>query len=208
MATLGLPGVQKINGAAYPGVWVEKQVTFVKITFSGNIAAIPATDLTVLGTSTPAGAGTVADGTFGVVNSVLVQALQVLEQNGTVLAVSAYNTTSHSVDVMLGYADAWVGDAAGDGLITAIATTGYTVQAANAIVTTAGASPTNTLGAIVSVVPATFTFGLQFVYMDGGMTVATVGNGGLELWTDGNGPGSSAAPMGATGSYPVDPYTA
>ena len=208
MATLGLPGVQKVNGAAYPGIWVEKQVTFIKITFSGDISAIPAADLTLLGTSTPVAAGAVADGTFAVVNSVLVQALQTLELDATVLGVSAYNVANKSVDVMLGYAEGWIGDAAGDGLVQGFpsATTGGTVQAANAIVTTASANAA--VGDIVSVVPATFTFGLQFAYMDGNMTVATVTNHALELWTDGNGPGSAAAPMGAPGSYPVDPYTA
>jgi hypothetical protein len=33
---------QKINGAAYAGVWVEKQVSFVKMTFSAPLTAIPA----------------------------------------------------------------------------------------------------------------------------------------------------------------------
>ena len=213
MATLGLPGVQKVNGAAYPGVWVEKQVTFIKISFSSDISALPAASLKLLGTATAVGAGTVADGTFAVVESVLVQALKTLELDATVLGISAYNKTSFSVDVMLGFAEGWIGDAAGDGLVQGFpsATTGGLVGAANAIVTTAAtAAPFNTaVGQIVSVAPASpITFGLQFAYLDGSMPVANVGNGALELIADGNGPGSAAAPMGAPGSYPVDPFTA
>jgi len=89
----GNPGVTKVNGAAYPGIWVEKQVTFVKITFSSDISALPAADLYELGTTTAVSSGTVADGTFGVVNSVLVQAIQTLETNATVLGISQYAQT-------------------------------------------------------------------------------------------------------------------
>ena len=69
----------KVNGAAYPGVWVERKVAFVKITFSTDISALAAADLFELGTTTAVSAGTVADATFGVVESVLVQALKTLK---------------------------------------------------------------------------------------------------------------------------------
>jgi hypothetical protein len=83
--------VQKVNGSAYPGVWVEKQVAFVKLTFSGDISSVPAASLYELGTTTPVSAGTVADSSFGVVESALVQALKTLETKSTVLAISQHN---------------------------------------------------------------------------------------------------------------------
>ena len=83
---------QKVNGAAYPGVWVEKQVTFVKLTFSNNISSIPAANLFELGTTIPVSAGTVADSSFGVVESILVQAIKTLETTATVLAISQHNS--------------------------------------------------------------------------------------------------------------------
>ena len=43
---------QKVNGAAYSGIWVEKQVTFVKLTFNIDISAVAAANLFVLGTAT------------------------------------------------------------------------------------------------------------------------------------------------------------
>ena len=82
---------QKVNGAAYPGIWVEKQVTFVKLTFSGDISSVPAANLYELGTATPVSSGTVADSSFGVVESALVQALKTLETKSTVLGISQHN---------------------------------------------------------------------------------------------------------------------
>jgi hypothetical protein len=83
-------GVQKINGAAYPGIWVEKQVVFVKMVFNTDISSLPAASLFELGTTTPVSAGTVADSSFGVVESVLVQALEQLETDATILAISNF----------------------------------------------------------------------------------------------------------------------
>ena len=80
----------KINGAAYKGVWVERKVAFVKVTFDKDIRALAAADLVVLGTATPAGAGTVADSSFAVVESVLVQFLKTLETRATVLGISSW----------------------------------------------------------------------------------------------------------------------
>jgi hypothetical protein len=86
-------GVQKINGAAYPGIWVEKQVVFVKIVFNTDISSLPAASLFELGTTTPVSAGTVADSSFGVVESVLVQALEQVETDATILAISNFAQT-------------------------------------------------------------------------------------------------------------------
>lgn len=93
--------VQKVNGAAYQGVWVEKQVTFAKLLFTKDISALLAADLLVLGTSTAAGALTVADSTFGIVESALVQALKTLETKATVLGVSKYLQVTPTVVVTM-----------------------------------------------------------------------------------------------------------
>jgi hypothetical protein len=188
---------QKINGAAYPGVWVERKVAFVKLVFSKDITALPAADLTVLGTATPAGAGTVADSSFGVVESVLVQALKTLETKATVLAVSEYDATGFAVDVMLGNAEGWFSDVAG------VIATGLPVINAQAKVTTAGAAPTDVVGATVSVLDTAVTFDMSFVWMDGTMAAATFANGALAL-----GPGATSgafpmnSPTGTPGYYP------
>lgn len=188
----------KVNGAAYPGVWVERKVAFVKITFSKDISALAAADLLVLGTSTPAGAGTVADSTFGVVESAMVQALKTLETKATVLAVSTYDATAFSVDVMLGNAEGWFSDAAG------LIASGLPVTNAQAVVTTAGAAPTDVLGALVSVAGAAVTFNLEFATFDGNMTVGTAANGALVLGP-GATPGSNPvnSPTGLPGYYPA-----
>lgn len=193
----------KVNGAAYAGIWVEKQVTFVKLTFSKDIAALLTADLHVLGTPlVPAGAGTIADSTFGVVESAIVQALKVLETKSTVLAVSKYDAVAFSVDVMLGYAEGWFSDV--DGLIAAA----LPVVGAQAVVTTAGAAPTATVGALVGVDAGAVTFDLEFAAFNGTMPVGTFAAGDLDL-----GPGATSgatptnSPTGTPGYYPVGlPY--
>jgi hypothetical protein len=188
----------KVNGAAYAGIWVEKQVTFMKLTFSKNIAALPAADLTVLGTTTAAGAATVADSTFAVVESAMVQALKTLETKATVLGVSKYDATAFSVDVILGHAEGWFSDNAG------LVGTALPVVGAQAVVTTAGAAPTATAGVNVSVLDTAVTFKMEFAAFDGTMTVATLANGDLDL-----GPGATSgatptnSPTGTAGYYPV-----
>lgn len=188
----------KVNGAAYPGVWVERKVAFVKMVFSADIEALAAADLTVLGTATPAGAGTVADSTFGVVESAVVQALKTLETKATVLAVSKYDAASQSIDVMLGNAEGWFSDAAG------VIASGLPVVGAQAVVTTAGAAPTATVGALVGVAAGAVTFDLQFATFNGTMANGTAANGALAL-----GPGATSgatptnSPTGTPGYYPA-----
>lgn len=189
---------QKINGAAYSGVWVEKNVSFVKITFNKDISVLEAADLRVLGTSTAAGAGTEADSTFDVVESAIVQALKTVETKATVLAVSKYNATDFSVDVMLGHAEGWFSDAAG------LIASSVPVVGAQAVVTTAGAAPTNVLGALVSVASGAVTFSVEFAAFNGTMPVATAAAGDLAV-----GPGATSgatptnSPTGTAGYYPV-----
>ncbi len=187
----------KVNGAAYPGVWVERKVSFVKMVFSTDISALAAADLKVLGTATAAGTGTVADSTFGVVESAVVQALKTLETKATVLAVSTYDAATNSIDVMLGNSEGWFSNAAGI-IATAIPVTG-----AQAVVTVAGAAPTATVGALVSVSATAVTFDLEFAAFNGTMPVGTAANGTLTL---GIGATSGAYPMnsstGTPGYYP------
>lgn len=188
----------KVNGAAYPGVWVERKVAFVKITFSKDVSALEAADLVVLGSATPAGAGTVADSTFGVVESAVVQALKTVETKATLLAVSKYNATDFSVDVMLGNSEGWFSDAAG------LIANALPVVGAQAVVTTAGAAPTDAAGALVGVAAGAVTFKVEFATMDGTMTVGTAANGALALGpgaTSGATPTNSAT--GTAGYYPA-----
>jgi len=201
----------KVNGAAYAGIWVEKQVTFVKLTFNKNIKALTDADLHVLGQPTvPAGAGTIANSEFGVVESVMVSALKTLATRSTILAISTSNT-GLTYDVMLGHAASWfsAGDAAGlpdavTGLITA---TPIPVVGAQAVVTTAGAAPTNVVGATVGVDDGALTVSFSFVHMDGTMPLATSANGGLTFGpgsTPGNIPAPGNTPTGAPGWYPTN----
>lgn len=193
---------QKVHGAAYPGIWVERQVTFVKVTFDTDISALPAADLRVLGTSTAAGAGTVADSSFGVVESVLVQALKAVEQKATVLGVSKLyqdegSPSKYVVDVMLGFAEGWFSNASG------VIATGQAVINAQAVVTTAGAAPTNVLGQLVSVADSAVTYEVEFAAFSH-LPVATLANGDLAI-----GPGATSgatptnSPTGTPGYYPV-----
>lgn len=189
---------QKVNGAAYPGVWVERNVAFVKLTFNKDIAALLTADLHVLGSpATPAGAGTVADSTFAVVESAIVQALKAAETKSTVLAVSKYDAATFTVDVMLGYAEGWFSDVAG------IIATAQPVTGAQAVVTTAGAAPTDVAGALVGVDDGAVTFDVRFATFNGTMPVGTLANGALAL-----GPGATSgatptnSPTGTPGYYP------
>ena len=189
----------KVNGSAASGVWVEKNVSFVKITFSTDISALAASNLLVLGTTTAAGAGTVADSTFGIVESAIVQALKVLETQATVLGVSTYNVGTTSIDVMLGWAESWFSD------VNGIIATALPITNAQANVTTAGAAPTNVAQTLVSVSPTAVTFNLEFVTFNGTMPVATYAAGALTL---GNGATSGAtptnSPTGTAGYYPTN----
>ena len=189
---------QKVNGAAYPGVWVERKVAFVKLTFSKDIRVLPAADLVVLGTATPAGAATVADSSFGIVESLMVQVLKNLETRATILAISP-STDGLMYDVMLGNAEGWFA-ALTDGIILA---DGQAITGAQAKVTTPGAAPTNVLGATVGVTDTAVTYGMRFAQF------ATLPNGTGANGTIVNGPGSTSgatppnSPTGTAGWYPV-----
>ncbi len=192
--------VTKVNGAAYPGVWVERNVSFVKLTFTKDLRALAAADLVVLGTATAVGASTVADSSFAVVESVLVKALKALEVKAVILGISS--TAAGTVyDVMLGHAEGWFSDI--NGLIVPLLTP---VTGAQAKVTTiASAAPFNALGDIVGVSDTAVTYKLEFARFEA-LPVAngTTPAGGLAL-----GPGSTsgAVPAGsATGTpgyYPI-----
>jgi hypothetical protein len=189
---------QKVHGAAYPGIWVEKKVAFVKLTFSQDISDLPANRLHVLGTATAAGAGTEADSTFAIVESAIVQALKTLQTKSTVLGISKYDVASTSVDVMLGFAEGWFSNNVG------IIATGLPIINAQAVVTVAGAAPTDTVGELVGVDDGEVTFGIKFVAFAGTMPTATAANGDLAI-----GPGATSgadptnSPTGTPGYYPV-----
>jgi hypothetical protein len=197
---------QKIHGAAYPGVWVERKVAFVKLTFDADIANMAAAHLSLLGTTQVCSAGTVGSSVFGVVESALVQALKALETKSTVLAISEYDATHFSVDVMLGNAEGWFSDTNGaivgsDG-VTLLGP--ITVLNAQAVVKTEGAAGAGfaALGTVVAVDTA-YAFSMEYVYMDGNMPLGTFANGAL---MDGPGASSGAFPMnsstGTRGFYP------
>jgi hypothetical protein len=189
---------QKVNGAAYPGVWVERKVAFVKVTFNKDIRALAAADLVVLGTATPAGAGTVANSEFAVVESAMVQFLKTLETRATVLGISA-TVDGLVYDVLLGNAEGWFAPAA-NGIILAGP---QAVTGAQAKVTVAGAAPTDVLGATVGVVDGAVTFELRYAAWDGTMPDMTSANGLV------TGPGATSgavppnSPTGTPGYYPA-----
>lgn len=191
----------KVNGAAYPGIWVERKVAFVKLTFSTDISALPAADLFELGTTTAVSAGTVANSVFGVVGSALVQALQTLEISATVLAISEYNVAAKSVDVMLGNAEGWFADASG---FIPAAGLPYSLANIQAVITAAGSASVDAVGALVTVNPASVTFTMNYAYLDGSLAAATAANGAL--WS-GIGATSGAfptnSPTGTPGYYPA-----
>jgi hypothetical protein len=198
----------KVNGAAYAGIWVEKQVTFVKLTFNTDIRVLPAADLLVLGTATPVAAGNIANSEFAVVESVIVSALKTLATRSTLLAISTTTDGLH-YDVMLGHAASWfsAGNAAGvgdasTGLITPAP---VPVIGAQATITTAVAP--QVLGQTVSVVDGAVTVSFSFAHMDGTMPAATSVNGGLVFGpgsTPGNAPSPGNTPTGTPGWYPVN----
>jgi len=193
--------VSKVNGAAYPGVWVERNVAFVKITFSKNIKTLAAADLLVLGTATPAGASTVGDSSFGVVESVLVKALKALEVKAVILGISDPTAGGAQFDVMLGHAEGWFAPLT-DGIILAA---GQPVLGAQARVTTiASAAPFNALGDIVGVTDTAVTYTLQFSKFE----LLPAGTGANGAITNGPGSTSGAVPAGsATGTPGFYPTT-
>lgn len=173
--------VSKVNGAAYPGIWVEKKVAFIKVVFNASITALPATSTFVAGTTTATGTGTVSDSSFAVVESAVVQALKTIGTKATILGVSGVGTGGTTVDVMVGFAEGFFADLNGNVLAGVDATTAFagTVGAAKAVVTTAGTG--TVVGQLVDVAPGTFTYAMKFAYMDGTMTVATSANKGVVL---------------------------
>ncbi len=204
--------VQKVNGAAYPGIWVERRVAFIKATFSARIDAIPAASLRLAGTSTVVtGTGAVADSTFAVVESAVVQALKVIGLKATILGVSAVGNTGTTVDVMVGTSEGWfaaVSSSTG-ALVGADGSTVIPAQdivGSKAVMTNAGTgSPNTVVGQVVDVATGYATFSLTFGYLDGNLPAATVANGALV-----NGPGASSGyfPLGGSstgiaGAYPA-----
>src|SRR5271165_3444988 len=218
-------GVQKINGAAYPGIWVEKQVVFIKVLFSTDISSLPAASLFELGTTTPVSAGTVADSSFGVVESVLVQALEQVETDATILAISNFAQTGPTV-----VATTTTTAAAAGTVIPVTATTGFVagqtiavtvgvgafapgtkIVAVNAVALTltVSAAPTTPLASGATVTGSTFS-GSQVDVMLGyaasffALVTSTVAGVPTSAGVVAN---SNTNPLAALTSVPVDSYT-
>lgn len=167
----------KVNGAAYPGVWVERDTAFIRVTFSESMLAVAAGDLSTIssaGTDTVTTA--VAQSTFDVVESAIVQALKWIQQRATVLAVSSYDTSTFSFDVLLGHAEGWF--APSSGVIASavpLFTAGLNVVGK---VTTAGTSnnpakPVLNIGDSVYLKAAmASTFNVDFLAFTGGLPTA------------------------------------
>lgn len=178
----------KVNGAAYPGIWVEKQVSFIKLTFSAALTSIPAASMFLTGTTTQTTTTSAGDSSFAVVESAIVQALKLLETKATVLGVSDLSAAGTVVDVMVGVSEGFFSDNVG------VISTGNTVTNAKAVITTAGGN--TVLGQMVDLDPAYCTFSMSFCAFDGTMPVGTVANGDLVTGV-GSTPGSAATPNGA-----------
>jgi len=163
---------------AYPGIWVEKEVVFVKLTFGTDISLN--TDYSL----------------FGVVESVLVQALNAVAQTATILGVSQYDVGTTSIDVMLGYASGWFSDT--NGLILTQPTNIWPL-------TVTGQAINTTVNPPVAAANVTTTVTAYFAYFNGTMPVASSSNGQLET-----GPGASPgsyptnSPVGTPGYYPLE----
>lgn len=191
--------VQKVNGAAYPGIWVERRVAFIKATFSARIDQIPAASLRLAGTSTVVTNGT-ADSTFAIVESAVVQALKTIGLKATILGVSSIGTTGTTVDVLVGTSEGFFA-ATGSTTGAIVGADGATPLVAQDIagakaVMNAGATGNALPGTIVEVASGYATFSLTFGYLDGALPVATVANGALV-----NGPGASSGSWAVGGTF-------
>lgn len=83
---------KKVNGGVKKGVWVERDVSFVTLTFNVNVTT----------------------SAFGIPGSVLDNAIaKLVQRKATVLAVSDLYSTGTKVDVMLGHAQGWTSDNTG-----------------------------------------------------------------------------------------------
>ena len=83
---------KKVHGGVKAGVWFERDVAFVTLTFSADVT----------------------DSGFGIPGSCLDKAVAMLVQRkATVLGVSELYAGGTKVDVILGHAQGWASDAAG-----------------------------------------------------------------------------------------------
>lgn len=200
---------ERVNSAVYPGIWVERQVAFVKITFDQDISAITDADLSVYPGGGAVAAGTLADSTFGVLESCIAYAVRNLETRATILGISTYNADDFCVDVMLGYAESWFANTNNGIIIDPPASPVIQLAGAKAIVTTAGTAGAGEtvvpVGSVVSVDSGSYpgiTYTVEYVAFDGTMPIPTppgqlvLGPGGTSGATPPN------SPTGTPGYYP------
>jgi len=204
----------RVNGATYPGIWVERNTAFVKAIFSLNIKAITAANLSIVPpfpSDNPTGAvaaGTIADSTFGVNEGAISAAIRELETRATVLGVSTYNATTFAIDLMLGHAEGWFSTANDGIIITPPASPVIQLKGAKAVVTTAGTPGAGTtvvpVGGIVTVDFGSYpgiTYSVRYVAFDGTMPIPTV-PGQLILGPGGtSGATPPGSPTGTPGWY-------
>jgi len=206
---------ERVNGATYPGIWVERNTAFVKAVFSLNIKAITAANLSILPpfpSDNPTGAvaaGTIADSTFGVNEGAISAAIRELETRATVLGVSTYDATAFSIDLLLGHAEGWFAPLNNGVIISPPASPIIQLKGAKAVVTTAGTPGAGTtvvpVGGIVTVDFGSYpgiTYTVTYVPFDGRMPLAAVAPGQLVLGPGGtSGATPAGSPTGTPGYY-------
>ena len=96
----------KVHGAAYPGMWVERNTAFIKITFSTAVNA------------------TLTYSAFGVVESAVVQALKTVALKATILGVTDLDSTGTMLTVFVGHAEGWFAPLTDGVIATAVPVTG------------------------------------------------------------------------------------
>jgi len=208
----------RVNGASYAGIWVERNSGFLKVTFSANIQALTAANLSVLQpfpANNPTGAvaaNTIADSTFGVNEGAISHAIREISSRATILGISAYDAASTSIDVFVGHAEGWFA-AATDGIVLAPpATPTIQLKGAKAVVTTAGTPGVGfvPVGGFVTVDFGSYpgiTYTIRYVTFDGRMPLPLVAPGQLTLGPGGtSGATPPGSPTGTPGYYPTGTY--
>jgi hypothetical protein len=207
----------RVNGAIWPGIWVERNTGFLKVTFSADISALSNSSLSILQpwpADNPTGAtaaGTFATSVFGVTDSAISHAIREIETKATVLGISTYDKATFSVDVFVGHAEGWFAPL-DDGVVELPPPDPIIqLKGAKAVVTTAGTAGAGTtvvpVGGIVTVDHGSYPaiqYTIRYVPFDGRFPLAAVAPGQLALGPGGTSgatpPGSST---GTPGYYPA-----
>jgi hypothetical protein len=87
----------KVNGGVQKGFWAERKVDFITLTFSADVTT----------------------SAFDVTDSVLVKAMELIQQRGTVIAVGPLYNGGTQVDVLFGSSQGWPSDDGTTGILPA-----------------------------------------------------------------------------------------